>query len=567
MSIISSLLGNYGDDMFRAASNQLDNAVINTAKNKLDDAVIKTAKNKAADVAQKSAKKLTKSSATQKLARNDFEDFITGFGTVGKETRKQMLEDYAGGGKIWTKLKNMNIDPANLQDASRNAVEAFGGVQKNLYNYADNAGIGVTVGDLMQSGKGKLITTAQKNRLAEVGLDLDDLAKGGVLTVTQADDLYKTVRDLGIKYRKSTDATQTILGKQLGSLADSLKNRIDDTVSPISKSFGLKDQLVEALNQVGDVKRAREIAGMADDKITASMVRKEMQPYMVAQDLVGLKLPTQKNLNIMGVDTGIKNPLPELGKKVGNIPLKVQAAMENGLGDNAKAVVAGGAGLLGGLLGASALGGGNNAAPSSASTLGSLMGGDAYGGMSGMGGLGGDTALQNAYMSQAEPTLGGYSYDDLENAYVSAIMAGDSGAASVIADMIGMLDSKTKRKESSKSKSSGDEKAQAGLNTLKELYSLYQSFGGAQGVVKGNITNALNTVSGGSYNPAAATFDAVAQGSIGRIVKAMGDSGALSDSDKQNALKMIPKVSDSPALAEQKFQSLYELLLEAAQGE
>jgi hypothetical protein len=75
-------------------------------------------------------------------------------------------------------------------------------------------------------------------------------------------------------------------------------------------------------------------------------------------------------------------------------------------------------------------------------------------------------------------------------------------------------------------------------------------------MVKGNITGALNTVSGGAYNPAAATFDAVAQGSIGRIVKAMGDSGALSDSDKQNALKMIPKVSDSPALAEQKFQSL-----------
>ena len=556
MSILSGILGNYGDDMFRAASN--------VAANKADDALLKAAKNKVDDIALKGAKKATKSSATQKLARNDFEDFITGFGTVGKETRKQMLEDYAGGGKIWTKLKNMNIDPANLQDASRNAVKAFGGVQKNLYDYADNAGIGVTVGDLMQSGKGKLFTTAQKNRLAEVGLDLDDLAKGGVLTATEADDLYKTVRDLGVKYRKSTDATQTILGKQLGSLADSLKNRIDDTVSPISKSFGLKSQLVEALNQVGDVKRAREIAGMADDKITASMVRKEMQPYMVAQDLVGLKLPTQKNLNIMGFDTGIKNPLPELGKEIGKLPLKAKAAMENGLGDNAKAVVAGGAGLLGGLLGASALGGDNNANPASSSTLGSLMGGDAYGGM---GGLGGDTTAQTAYMNQAEPTLGGYSYDDLENAYTAAIMAGDSGAASTIADMISMLDSKVKRSESSKSKSSGDAKSQAGLNTLKELYSLYQSFGGAQGVVKGNITNALNTVSGGSYNPAAATFDAVAQGSIGRIVKAMGDSGALSDSDKQNALKMIPKVSDSPALAEQKFQSLYELLLEAAQGE
>lgn len=556
MSILSGILGNYGDDMFRAAGN--------VAVNKADDALLKAAKNKVDDIALKGAKKATKSSATQRKARNEFEDFVTSFGTVGKDTRKQLLEDYGGGLKNWSKLRELNIDSANLQDASKKALGALGGIQKGLYDYADNAGIGVTVGDLMQSGKGKLFTTAQKNRLAEVGLDLDDLAKGGVITTNEADNLYKTVRDLGVKYRKSTDATQTILGKQLGSLADSLKKRIDDTVSPISKSFGLKKQLSDALYEIGDSTRARQISQMADDEVAASLLRKEMQPYMVAQDLIGLKLPTQKNINIMGIDTGIKNPLPELGKKVGSIPLNVQAAMENGLGDNAKVALAGGAGLLGGLLGASALGGGNNAAPASTSTLGGLMGGDAYGGM---GGLGGDTTAQTAYMNQAEPTLGGYSYDDLENAYVSAIMAGDSGAASVIADMIGMLDSKTKRSESSKSKSSGDEKAQAGLNTLKELYSLYQSFGGAQGVVKGNITNALNTVSGGSYNPAAATFDAVAQGSIGRIVKAMGDSGALSDSDKQNALKMIPKVSDSPALAEQKFQSLYELLLEAAQGE
>lgn len=555
MSILSGLLGSYGDDAIRAAGK--------VASNKADDVLLKAAANKADDVALKAAKKATKSTATQKLARNEFEDFITSFGNVGGETRKQMLEDYIGGGKNWAKLKSMNIDPANLQDASKNALDAFGGVQKSLYNYADNAGIGITVGDLMKSGKGKLFTTAQKNRLAEVGLDLDDLAKGGVITANEADDLYKTVRDLGVKYRKSTDATQTILGKQLGSLADSLKNRIDDTVSPISKSFGLKGQLVDALTQVGDIKRAREIAGMADDSITASMVRKEMQPYMIAQDLVGLKLPAQKNLNIMGVDTGIKNPLPELGKKVGELPLRAKAAMENGLSDNAKTIAAGGLGVLGGLLGASALGGGNNQAPASMSTLGGLTAGDS---MSGLGGMSAMDAMNEAAPSQAA-TLGGYTYDDLENAYVAATMAGDSGAADAIADMIGMLDARVERTKSATKSSGGDAKAQAGLNTLEELYRLYQSFGGAQGVVKGNITNALNTVSGGAYNPAAATFDSVAEGSIGRIVKAMGDSGALSDSDKQNALKMIPKVSDSPALAEQKFQSLYSLLMEAAQGE
>ena len=556
MGILSGLLGSYGDDAIRAAGK--------VASNKADDVLLKAATKKADDVALKAAKKATKSSATQKLARNDFEDYITSFGTVGKETRKQMLEDYIGGGKNWAKLKSMNIDPANLQDMYGNAMKAFGGVQKNLYNYADNAGIGITVGDLMKTGKGGLITNAQKKRLAEAGLDLDDLAKGGVITANEADELYKTIRDLGVQYRKPTaDPTQKILGMRLGSLADAIKNRIDDTVSPVSKSFGLKSQLVDALTQVGDVKRAREIAGMADDSITASMIRKEMQPYTIAKDLIGLKLPAQKNLNIMGVDTGIKNPLPSLGKKVGELPLKAQAAMENGLSENAKTVAAGGLGVLGGLLGASALGGGNNQAPASMSTLGGLTGGNS---MSGMGSMSALDAMNEAAPSQ-RATLGGYTYDDLENAYVAAIMAGDSGAANAIADMIDMLDARVERTKSTTKSSSGDAKAQAGLNTLEELYRLYQSFGGSQGVVKGNITNALNTVSGGAYNPAAATFDSVAQGSIGRIVKAMGDSGTLSDSDKANALKMIPKVSDSPALAEQKFQSLYSLLMEAAQGE
>lgn len=58
MSILSGILGNYGDDMFRAASN--------VAANKADDALLKAAKNKVDDIALKSAKKATKSSATQK---------------------------------------------------------------------------------------------------------------------------------------------------------------------------------------------------------------------------------------------------------------------------------------------------------------------------------------------------------------------------------------------------------------------------------------------------------------------------------------------------------------------
>ena len=168
----------------------------------------------------------------------------------------------------------------------------------------------------------------------------------------------------------------------------------------------------------------------------------------------------------------------------------------------------------------------------------------------------------NAGISGDQYTIGGYSYDDLENAYVAAIMAGDSGAAGVIADMIGMLDNKTKRLQSNKTNSGTAQKQQAAMDILNTLMSNFQ----AQGFIGGNITNILNGLTGGNYNYQAANYNEQAQGSLSMIIKALGETGALAEGDVQRAMGLIPQITDSQEKAMDKYQKLMTMLQSAGQG-
>ena len=178
--------------------------------------------------------------------------------------------------------------------------------------------------------------------------------------------------------------------------------------------------------------------------------------------------------------------------------------------------------------------------------------------------LGGGNAVTGALGgNNDELTLGGYSYDDLEDAYVAAIMAGDSGAAGVIADMIGMLDAKTKRQESKKSKSGTAQKQQAAMDILNTLMGNFQ----AQGPIGGTFTNILNGLTGGNYNYQAANYNEQAQGSLSMIIKALGETGALAEGDVQRAMGLIPQITDSKEKAADKYQKLMVMLQSAGQGD
>ena len=569
MSILSTLFGNYGDDLIRNAATKYGDDVLRagaktaakqTILNQADDVAKMTAKQ-----AAKATAKAGKSTAAQQAAKLDFDDYLTSLGASTKLRQQMASEPYTGVlGKtpMANRFKTLNVDLANVADKSAAGLNAYGGVMNHLYDYMDNAGVGVDLSSLGKTG-GKLFTKAQKTRLAQAGLDIDDIMKGTV-SAKQANELYRTARDMGLKLSNSTDATQTILGDRLGKFATQLRDKLDDTASTVSKSFGLKQQLIDAADSIGDIEVSKALAGMTDDQITASIARAEMSPYMKMKDFIGLKAPAEKTLNVLGIDTGIANPLPKMSKAVQKGALKAKDVLQSDGGKTAAiALGAGGLGLLGGLL-AGGNGGGNQNI-GNMSTLGALTGDSdvVYGGNGMNTQLGGGNAVTGALGgNNDELTLGGYSYDDLENAYVAAIMAGDSGAAGVIADMIGMLDAKTKRQESKKSKSGTAQKQQAAMDILNTLMGNFQ----AQGPIGGTFTNILNGLTGGNYNYQAANYNEQAQGSLSMIIKALGETGALAEGDVQRAMGLIPQITDSKEKAADKYQKLMTMLQSAGQG-
>ena len=143
---------------------------------------------------------------------------------------------------------------------------------------------------------------------------------------------------------------------------------------------------------------------------------------------------------------------------------------------------------------------------------------------------------------------------------MAAMSAGDTDAAKLIANMMGMLDDKVERyytaKKNSTSTSGTAGKQKAALNVLEGLMSNYQ----AQGPIGGTVTGILNTLTGGSYNPSVAAYDSGSAGALGTIIKALGDTGALSEGDQKRALNLLPKTTDSEAAAKAKYQQLIQIL-------
>jgi hypothetical protein len=271
MGLLSALLGNYGDDLVRTSAKK-------AVANKIDDMAQLTAKQ-----AAKATAKAGKSTAAQQIAKNEFDDYLTSLGATSKLRQQMANEAYNGVlGKtgMANRFKTLGVDLANVADKSAAGLNAYGGVMNHLYDYMDNAGVGVDMSGLQKTGS-KLFTKAQKNRLSQSGLDIDDVLKGTV-SASQANDLYKLSRDLSLKYQKAgvNNAIDGAIGDQLKTFSNQIRDKLDETASTVAKSFGLKNQLIDAANSIDDIEVARALSGLTDDAVTASTVRSEMAPYM-----------------------------------------------------------------------------------------------------------------------------------------------------------------------------------------------------------------------------------------------------------------------------------------------
>lgn len=162
-------------------------------------------------------------------------------------------------------------------------------------------------------------------------------------------------------------------------------------------------------------------------------------------------------------------------------------------------------------------------------------------------------------------TIAGYSREDLENAYVKALMDGNTKAGKSIASIIDLLDSRAKAatKASTAKSSVADAKTAAKQNTartqMSSLMKLYRQAGGGHGV-GGHLTNALNAITADSVNPAAGAYNAQRQALAVALARASGDSGTLSDMDIKSYMSMVPNIADNPTKARLKIQSIYNML-------
>lgn len=484
------------------------------------------------------------------------------------------------------RMRAEKIDQANVADKAQAALSLREEIKRNGLQYAEENGVRM---DLSGIDNTIGLSATQKRKLSELGLGLDDMLGGNKLvSPTQAEDIYKTLRDYAYNWSDSKDALTKMAGDACQKEAKAVREIIDNTMDNINVDY--KTALIESASKNGeDPTYLRKLSGKSDFKF--SDLRKDQSDWITINDLAGNKIKEDPTLNVFGVDTGIPNPLSAAADKVkekyyqrqaggaGVPPTGGAGAAASGAENNinfetvpagqsklrqllGKGKTAGlvGAGVLGGML----LGGGGGGTQDQGDT-------ETAGGSVGTGldTTAGTTGLGTTETAVADPystiTVGGYTYDELEQGYTNALMAGDTDAAKLILQMIDMWESKADRYEdaldsssSSSSSSSGNigSKQQAALNVLSGLMNNYQ----AQGPVGGRFTQFMNMLTGGGYNPGVSAYDSGSKGSLGTVIKALGDTGALSEGDQQRALELLPQTTDSEAAAKAKYQQLMQII-------
>jgi hypothetical protein len=474
---------------------------------------------------------------------------------------------------IAERMRAEKIDQANVAQKAQAALSLREDIKQQGLAYAEANGVTL---DLSGIDNTIGMSATQKRKLAELGLSLDDMLGGNsVVSPTQAEEIYKTLRDYAYNWSDSKDAVTKMAGNACEKEAEAVRKLIDDTMDNINVDY--KTSLVEKAAENGeDPAYLRKIAGKPDFKF--SDLRKDQSDWIAMNDLAGNKIKEGPTLNVFGIDTGATNPFTAGAEKLKEKYYERQAygaGGAGGYGGSGSVPPVGGAGaenninftggsertgMLGNLLGKA-----KGAGLVGAGVLGGLMLGG--GGSSDSGSFDTPTSLGNTETAEpeidpyTELTIGGYNYSALENGYMAALSAGDTDAAKLIANMMGMLDDKIKRyndaKKAQKESSSGIAgKQKAALNVLSGLMSNYE----AQGPISGRITGLLNTLTGGSYNPSVAAYDSGSAGALGTIIKALGDTGALSEGDQKRALNLLPKTTDSEAAAKAKYQQLIQIL-------
>ena len=438
--------------------------------------------------------------------------------------------------------------------------------------------------------------------LSDMRERIQDLAKEAGLTPTTQKDLgiigsnqydpialEKEFKNRSAAFRgKNNPNLNEALAKNLEQLGRKIEERIDASVTPENVKAGfdmIQDNLLHAQQQAyreGDKKIATALKNLAkewgstpEEERTVKNMRSKLA------DFVQIKKINEESANAKGggalvsklkatpvvgdlLEATIGQPLTRMSQKAGEGMLKLADKAETGELQSAlkkgAAAAAGGAALL-------AAAGNSGKTNKADNTQGALNNDTSTADVTGTPqyAASGNSTLATLLQPQQEPTFGGYTRSEIENAYVAALRDNNVKAASAFGDMLSMLNTTEKMnisrsKSSTSSKDKTAQKKEAGLKTLNTLLNSYERGGGGQGIVGGTLTNLLNSATGGAYNSSAQAYATQSRGAAAQIIKALGESGSLSDRDIQAAMDMLPKNTDSKQVAQEKINNLMALL-------
>ena len=480
--------------------------------------------------------------------------------------------------KVADRIKAENIVQANVAQKTEAALNHIENIKARAFETADELGLTI---DLSGIDNTIGLKPYQKKQLTDLGYNLNDIIGDKSLNATQAEEVYKILK--GYAYDLMDDTAKPLekaAGKELNKVADEVSKRIDDVLDNMGIDF--KKEFLDGAGVGGADMNGTYLREISQNgkPLSFSDLRREESDWINISKTAGR--PIKEDKVPESIAEAVGQAFKRGGEKAKERYYERQAYGAGGAGGNNAGggvppiggsgaenninftTVRGGTGTLGSLLGKA-----KTAGLVGAGVLGGMMlgggGGNSNGGSADFANMGYSPAIAGATTEpEVDPyktmTVGGYTYDDLEAGYIAALQAGDTDAAKLIANMISMLDDKVERYNTAKkdtTDSSGvASKQRAALNVLSGLMQNYQ----AQGPVGGRFTGFMNAITGGGYNPSVAAYDSGAQGSLGTIIKALGDTGALSEGDQKRALELLPRTTDSEEAAKVKYQQLIQIL-------
>ncbi|ATW62237.1 hypothetical protein CQ476_36 [TM7 phage DolZOral124_53_65] len=542
--IARNLASNYGDDAARGTLAQIGQTLSGPTNPKIVSAAARKSKIGDALVRASDTGLNAPLNLTRKGMREAGDDAAQKIGKLYDRTGMTNMDELRKLGK------ELTGGDKSFMDEVTNYMQSNGGHG----NYVQLDDLGPQIRDLRET-----LPKAIRNRID----DKDPVQMANFFRSASAD----------LRHSATPKAGQKELAKMYESVAREINKRVDDGVDPKYVIQAFDDTSNEFLNRsreallggdkkmsVAYKKLAKELADVPVDERTIGRYRSFKKDFVDISKMG--KLSDQaagggsisravKDVPVVGpmLDATLASPVEAGAQKAGTGMRQLGRAFQNGTAQQAlkKGAAIGGGGLVLASLMADRQKSPQPMPPMAPGT-GPMM--------TGAGGAG-------QTVEAPEETIGGYTRSQLENGYVSALMAGDAKAATAIGSIIDMMDDKQKMSMRSSKSSNQDKQAlkrQAGMRTLQTLLQSYERGGGGQGMIGGTLTNLMNTATGGAYNPSAETYAAQARGAAAQIIKALGESGNLSDRDIRAAVEMMPKNTDTEAVAREKIANLMNLL-------